>query len=872
MRDLLRRLRHRLSASTDLLQGALAIVAAIALLWTATGLHLRELHRQAVRSAEAESESLVRNLQQQTIRTIEAADNLLRFVQLDWRRQGAHLSIAEYAAAYRPADGIAVQLAIIGADGRLRLSSVDPNAAPVDLSDREHFRVHLGERPERLFISRPVLGRVSGRWTLQFTRPLRTADGAFDGVVVLSLDTGYLNNFLDSLRLGRASLALVGTDGTLRVRAPGNMRLGQSLPAWAMERLSQGEAGRYRAASAFDGVDRFYSYRALPEFGLIAVAGLDAAEAMQANDFSAGRTLIAAAGGSILVLLIGIVVLVQRRRIAQTRHALATTLARMTQGVVMADANGAVMVVNDRARDLLGLRPREGRAGMPVVDLLARLGPTAKGNPGLRERVTADGRTVESEVLPLPEGGLVLTCTDVTGQRAAAAAQEAALAAAEAANRAKSDFLANMSHEIRTPMNGVVGMIQVLRHSGLTPEQRRMCETVTRSANALLSVLNDILDYSKLEAGRITIEPLPCSVSDLVEDVAGLMRGAAEAKQVRLEVIRHADPPTVLLDPTRLRQILLNLLSNAVKFSDDGCITITLDSEPDPLDPERVNLRIAVRDEGIGIAPEALSRLFTRFTQADASSTRRFGGSGLGLAISQELAHIMGGNIAVWSEPEKGSEFTLRISAPRTVAAAMATEEAEDDLPPGPPATLDILVAEDDEVNRIVISAFLRPDGHRVTFAYNGVDAVLAARRSRFDIILMDVMMPGMDGPTATREIRGLPDEAAATPIIALTANAMAGDRERYLAAGMNAYVSKPINRRELYRTIETLLGMRAFARPEAPPPPPEDTVAPEVSEELDDILSGLGGLPGQAAAVTGAATAAAGGSAGGNTPHPPRS
>lgn len=163
MRDLLRRLRHRLSASTDLLQGALAIVAAIALLWTATGLHLRELHRQAVRSAEAESESLVRNLQQQTIRTIEAADNLLRFVQLDWRRQGAHLSIAEYAAAYRPADGIAVQLAIIGADGRLRLSSVDPNAAPVDLSDREHFRVHLGEGPERLFISRPVLGRVSGR-------------------------------------------------------------------------------------------------------------------------------------------------------------------------------------------------------------------------------------------------------------------------------------------------------------------------------------------------------------------------------------------------------------------------------------------------------------------------------------------------------------------------------------------------------------------------------------------------------------------------------------------------------------------------------------------------------------------------------------
>ncbi len=835
-------------------RGAVAPLGLILVLWLAVGFYLKENREAAERAAQVESENLARSLEQTTIRMAEAADQLLRFVQLGYRLDPQRFDLLAWADAYRPADGLSVQLALIGRDGRLRASSVDPNAAPVDLSDRPHFQFHAAGGPEQLYISRPVFGRVSGRWTIQFTRPLRDASGAFDGVAVLSLDTGYLQNYLDALRIGHATLALVGRDGVVRVRAPEPQEPGARLDAETMDRLRATGAGGFREWDHVAAVERLVSFRAVQGYPLIVLAGLDLAEAAAAHAQTREYMLTGGAAATLLILLAGILLQFQRRRIAETTHALEVTLDRMTQGVVMAAPSGRVVVMNDRARDLLDLRRRDAAPGMPVVDLLARLGaPAEGGHPGLRERVTADGRTVASELLPLPGGGLVLTSTDVTAERAAAAAQAAARQAAEEANRAKSDFLANMSHEIRTPMNGVIGMLQVLRHSGLDPDQKRMAETISRSANALLTVLNDILDYSKLEAGRITLEPQPCNIAELVEDVGGLMRGAAEGKGVSLTVDVLAKPPTVLVDPVRLRQVLLNFLSNAVKFSDVGEIRVTLDSAPDPEDPARAVVTIAVKDQGIGIAPEALSRLFTRFTQVDGSSTRRFGGTGLGLVISRELAQLMGGAISVRSRPEEGSEFTVRLPLPVTDAAPAAASEEEDESPPGPCRQLDILVAEDDEVNRIVISAFLQPHGHRVTFAYNGVDAVLAMRKARFDVILMDVMMPGMDGPEATRRIRDLPGAAAVTPIVALTANAMAGDRERYLAAGMNAYVSKPINRRELYRTIERLLGIRAFRRDKAAaavvPEPGPEAASPALHDELDALLGGLDGIGGGPAA-----------------------
>lgn len=564
--------------------------------------------------------------------------------------------------------------------------------------------------------------------------------------------------------------------------------------------------------------------------------------------------LIEAVVLTLLLLIVGVFRIRQVIHFDATQRAFAVTLDRMSQGVVMADSLGHVQVLNDRACDLLELPAALGQRGASIAAISRRLGPvvgSGASGTALHERTCVDGRAVETEYLPLSDGGIVLTCADVSQQRAMAAAQEEARAAAEAANRAKSAFLANMSHEIRTPMNGVTGMIEVLRHSGLTAEQTQVCDTVIRSANALLTVLNDILDYSKLEAGRISLEPLPCWVDELVEDVIGVMRGVAETKGIFIDFERRAEAPPVLLDPTRLRQIITNLLSNAVKFSDRGNIVVRLDCRPDLADATKVRLTFAVRDQGCGISPEALKRLFTRFTQADASSTRRYGGSGLGLVISQELARLMGGEISVVSMPGKGSEFTVDL--PASITTMPLSTEADDSLPEqhGTPVPLDILVAEDDEINRMVIAAFLKAGDHHVTFAINGAEAVRAMQKNDYDLVLMDVMMPVMDGPTASGEIRKMPGEKGRTPIIALTANAMSGDRERYLAAGMNAYVSKPINRMELYRTIERTLGVSVFPRrrepadttPPPPPPPVAAPISPEVEASLNALLGGLTAL-----------------------------
>lgn len=482
--------------------------------------------------------------------------------------------------------------------------------------------------------------------------------------------------------------------------------------------------------------------------------------------------------------------------------------------ILQGSTEGVIVGANHEAEQLTGYQHEE-LIGMHISALFT---PDELQRVPFRFDLLKQGQTVRSErmlcrkdgsLLPIdmntkmmPDRTYQTFVRDISNQKSIEQELIKARQAAEGANEAKSLFLANMSHEIRTPLNAIIGINSLLAERLEAGELRELAKDSMAAANNLLDIISDVLDISKIEAGKLEIVPVPFSPRMLINQLERMFSAMIREKGLRFEVsLATGLPDRLLSDPARIQQIGVNLLSNALKFTNQGVIRLRLSGET--LEDGRLMLDLTVSDSGKGILPENLQRIFDPFIQEDLSTTRKFGGTGLGLSISSHLAQMMGGSISAESRVGEGSTFSCRIPCAVSTRETLSEEQLAGEALRASTRRLQILVAEDSVVNCKMMEAILRMEGHKVRFAENGRLAVELWRQERFDLVLMDIQMPEMDGMQATAAIRA--DEAATgrhIPIVALTAYAMSGDRQRFLDAGMDDYLAKPITAEQLRRLL----------------------------------------------------------------------
>ncbi len=686
-------------------------------------------------------------------------------------------------------------MALIDAKGRMRVA--DPDAAPdgrslvslkLNLSDRDYIRKTIATRQP--FVSDAFVGRGLGsKPIVMLTVPLFNSKGELTGVTGGSLVCSDFQRLVESLSsLKERELLILDQQQRVIFASTG-------APFAPLEKLTDSPifAAADRSSSRFFREDRKTHGR--PERRLTSLART-----------KAGWTVVISQPLDVIV--------------RESTNFYLVTAIWVLLGLLVSSL-GARQLSITLTRPVEGLAQRIGHAvmtgGTLEPTLLAEGAPLEIGQL-LRDfdlmaiRLSDSYRQLQSAVCDRERlnGELAAVLSDLERRVTKRTAELAdAKERAEEASRLKSEFLANMSHEIRTPMNGFMGMLDVLFETPLSAEQREYVETARTSACTLLEILKDILDFSKIEAGRMELDPTPISIAALIAETAHPLAIVAALKGVEL---RHATaqnlPPVLIGDHVRIRQVLLNLIGNAIKFTREGFIDVSAAMDSVFVDGHAM-VRFTVADSGIGLTPAQQEVIFEPFRQADGSTTRNYGGIGLGLSICKRLVELMGGEIGVGSSPGKGSVFTFtaKLELPAAAHGESSLANLAEAVAASPGRVLQVLVAEDNRVNQRVIKALLERRGHVISLVSTGVEALEKVDGRDFDIVLMDVQMPEMDGITAIRLIRDRDrDRGVHTPVIVLTAHAMQGDRQRFLADGADGYVTKPIQLDLLLAEIETVL------------------------------------------------------------------